>query len=283
MSTYTTMLRTICEYECGLDESVGFNEVNNVLNESWNKIFTSNAKFFDEEYKPIILKKVLKHYYLREIGSETVGIFKLWVNTKLEEILPYYNKLYESANLEYNPLFDYDVTTEREVKTEQDVIRNKTGNETEENKTKNNSVRTVGSITSDTENSTRNLTSNSDSLDKYSDTPQGTVSNLSNETYLSNARIVDSSVAENTATNVGRNSNTNLTENDDKKGLNKTLKNSTENENTDNNTTENYIERRFGKTSGYTYSKMIQEYRETLINIDKMFIDEFDELFLQIW
>ena len=100
MSKYTTEVRFICESNSGLAESKGCDNVNEVLEKSWNKIFTTNCAFFDEAYRSVLCKKILKHYYLREIGSETVGVWKLWMNTKLEEIMPYYNQLYESAKIE---------------------------------------------------------------------------------------------------------------------------------------------------------------------------------------
>ena len=110
MSKYTTEVRFICEQKAGYDESKGFNSVDEILNESWNKIFTTNATFYDPAYKPIICKKILKHYYTREIAAETVGLWLLWMNTKLEEILPYYNKLWSSALLEFDPFKDVDYT-----------------------------------------------------------------------------------------------------------------------------------------------------------------------------
>lgn len=114
MSKYTTEVRFICEEKSGLSESKGCDDVDNIIANSWNKIFTTNCDFFDEEYRSILCSKILKHYYLREIGCETVGIWKLWMNTRLEEIMPYYNKLYLSAMLEINPFNDVDYRREHE-------------------------------------------------------------------------------------------------------------------------------------------------------------------------
>ena len=90
--------------------SGGSSDVDNIIANSWNKIFTSKAPFFDEEYRSILCQKILKHYYLREICCETVGIWTLWMNTRLEEIMPYYNQLYESAKIKFNPMHDVDLT-----------------------------------------------------------------------------------------------------------------------------------------------------------------------------
>ena len=51
MSKYTTEVRFICESKSGLSESKGFGSVDEVLNSSWDKIFTSKVSFFDEEYR----------------------------------------------------------------------------------------------------------------------------------------------------------------------------------------------------------------------------------------
>ena len=58
---------------------------------------------FDENYRETLDTKILKHYYTREIGFETVGLWKFKLNTKMNEIMDYYNQLYESALLEFNP------------------------------------------------------------------------------------------------------------------------------------------------------------------------------------
>ena len=49
---------------------------------------------FDEEYREVLNKKIVDHYLFREIGFETAEMFKHYVNTKMREIMPYYNKLY---------------------------------------------------------------------------------------------------------------------------------------------------------------------------------------------
>ena len=54
MSKYTTEVRFICEQKSGLTESVGFNNINNVLDKSWDKIFTKNWEIFDESYRKIL-------------------------------------------------------------------------------------------------------------------------------------------------------------------------------------------------------------------------------------
>ena len=86
MSTYTTEVRYICENYAGEKESVGYDNVQNVLNRSWDKVFDFDFPIFDEEYKPVLCKKILKHYYTREICEETVGLWKLRLDARMNEI-----------------------------------------------------------------------------------------------------------------------------------------------------------------------------------------------------
>ena len=108
MSKYTTEVRFICEEAAGLDSSVGYNDVNEVVTKAYPKIFDNSLVFHNEETKSRLLPKILLHYYQREIGFETVGLWKLKLNQKMREILPYYNQLYASEEIEYNPLQNVD-------------------------------------------------------------------------------------------------------------------------------------------------------------------------------
>ena len=110
MSKYTTEVRFICENSAGLSESDGADNVDSILDRCWNKVFNFNFPIFDENYRQVLCRKILKHYYTREIAHETVGRWKLALNTKLNEIMPYYNQLYESELLEFNPFYDIDLT-----------------------------------------------------------------------------------------------------------------------------------------------------------------------------
>lgn len=247
MSKYTTEVRFICESKSGLSESKGFGSVDEVLNGSWDKIFTSKVSFFDEEYRGVLCKKILKHYYLREIGCETVGIWLLWMNTKLEEIMPYYNKLYESELIKFNPMYDVDWNRKG----------NKTGNES------GSGSRSTSGNNSGT--NTQSGTSSNTTKDLYSDTPQGALTGVESQTYLTNARKVSNSGE------TGVNGSTSGSYEDSESSSNKV------------DTTEDYVESVSGKQGGSSYSKLLNEFRETFLNIDMQVIEEFEEMFIGLW
>ena len=69
MSKYTTEVRFICEQASGLTESKGYNDTNSIIDLAIPKIFNFNFPIFDEGYRGVLERKILKHFYTREIGS----------------------------------------------------------------------------------------------------------------------------------------------------------------------------------------------------------------------
>lgn len=125
MSKYTTQVRYICENYAGLNESSDYNGVNAVIKKAIPKVFDFDYPIYDLNYKSVLETKILKHYYTREIGLETVALWKLKLDTKLNEIMPYYNELYKSTLLEFNPLYDIDLMTNYTL------IKDQSGGETQ--------------------------------------------------------------------------------------------------------------------------------------------------------
>ena len=279
MSKYTTEVRFICESKSGLENSSGADNVDEVIAGAWNKIFTSKAPFFDESYRSVLCQKILKHYYLREICCETVGIWKLWMNERLETIMPYYNQLYESELIKFEPLNDVNLTRKHDRTVDGTEERNGETSDTS------NGTREVtgtnGTKETGTGKTTTSASSDETKRDLYSDTPQGAITGLENENYLTNARKITDGVTssgnENTDTtrNVDNNYTENETTNNTKNGTNKVTGTS--------NTTEDYLETLIGKQGSCTYSKMLMEFRDTFLNIDLLVIDEFKDLFFGLW
>ena len=76
-------------------------------------IFKSiNYELYNDDYKPIFEEKFIKKYYFREIGCETIGRFLIYLETTLNEIMPYYTQLYKTTTYKYDPLLNYDLTEE---------------------------------------------------------------------------------------------------------------------------------------------------------------------------
>ena len=242
MSRYTTEVRYICESLAGLDKSVGYSNVNEVIEKSRNRIFPP-FEIFDESYRPVLEIKILKHFYTREIGAETFGLWQLRLDAKLSVIMPYYNKLYKAINIDIPVIDNVDMNVEHNIGRNADT------------KVNDNTDITANSQT------TTNTTANSKI--RHSDTPQGSLQNLESNEYMTDATISDSTQSVNSSTS--------------------STSNSTGNSNTNAKSTEEYVEHRWGKEGTVTYVSMVNEYIEKMKNVDAMLIRELEDLFMQIW
>lgn len=232
MSKYTTEVRFICETSAGLEHSEGYKSINQIITDSMDKVFDFDFPIFDETYRPVLERKILKHYYTREICAETVGLWKHFLDMRLNEIMPYYNKLYESELLQFNPFYDVDLTTDRKTDGERNANGERVNSGTDSNerisqdsgtesrniqsedggtesgsksildggteglsRTVTDSGRDTGTKTSrdgGTQGESGSDVNKNTRWDIYSDTPQGALTNVNNETYLTNARkIID--------------------------------------------------------------------------------------------
>ena len=59
MAKYTTEVRTICEQLAEYTDRQGFDEIDNVIEKAYPKIFNFDFPIFDEEYRPFLEKKIL--------------------------------------------------------------------------------------------------------------------------------------------------------------------------------------------------------------------------------
>ena len=148
MAKYTTQIRSIVEAK--------------------HPIFDFDYPIFDEAYRSVLEQKIINRYYFREIGFETVGQFKWYLKTKLNEIMPYYNERYLALEVfkTYNPYVNKDMET-KETRTS-----TQKGDGSSKSK---DGYYDVGSTHSDTK-------------DIFSDTPQGKLSGLD---YATNVTTTD--------------------------------------------------------------------------------------------
>lgn len=299
MGKYTIALGEMCELEIGVPCGGGYSSIKDTIERAIPKVFDFEFPMFDEGYRNVLCTKILKHYWTREIGAETVGLFKLWLDAKLNEIMPYYNQLYRSTLLEFNPLYDVDIkttykrTNDGVTDVEESGVENgeRNTNHSEENsenlkRTGNNAVDTTNERKT---NST--VTKKDEHSDAYSDTPQGTLDNVRELTYLTNFRSVKD---DDLATEVGTNQDSGKVNeesvlNADSSRRGKQATSSVDNRTTNKNekttakTTEDYLQIVQGKQTGRSYSKMLTEYRKTFLNIDTMIIEELSDLFFGLW
>lgn len=208
---------------------------------------------FNENHRTELNNKIIQHYYHSEIGLETPALFKRYLNNKMCEIMPYYNKMCESEALEFNPLDTYDkTTTENRIQNtgaQSQVYANFQNYDSGSNNSSNSNITNAKNV--------------------YSDTPQGMLSetDVEGETYATNANIGNSTERGNATGSYNTNTHGNN---------NSTTTNT-------GNLSQTIAKSEHGKDGTQSYSKLLEEYRQTILNIDMMIIDELSQLFMGIW
>ena len=171
MSKYTYQLRNVIMF-------TSLNEVKSWLTDydladyltSDQLEVVTEAGLFDKDK---LADRIINHYYMREIGVETIGLFKLRIKTKLDLLMERYAPLIYTNSIEYDILVNEDYT--------ETFNRSTSGTDTNTN-------------TSAGSNST---TSSGSGLTVSSDTPQGQINKA---TILAGQYATSTSAGENTNT-----------------------------------------------------------------------------------
>ena len=205
-------------------------------------------------------QKVIDHYYFRQIGFETPARFVHKFRSRIRDIMPYYIRLYESVKIMddiEDPFGNVDI-----VETfEQENTSMGTHSDTSENSTSGNVERS--------ENETRTDESSTNGVHKESDTPQSSISNI--DTYLTRASKDDGSTS--TDSTGTRNST----------DTSSTSSTATGSGTTSNTGTTKHTLTRKGNQGVNTYAHDMKEFREILINVDMLIIDDLKTLFLGVY
>lgn len=111
MSQYTTEVRWIVE---SLTPNNG--SLYDRIRLAAPKIFSFQFPIWVESYRIELESKILLHYITREIAYETVGLWKLKLQARLNVIMPYYIELYNTTKKSYDYLTDTDIQETYEYK-----------------------------------------------------------------------------------------------------------------------------------------------------------------------
>lgn len=259
MSKYTTQIRFIVE----MHSPEGLPIVERI-EQALPVIFNFDYPIWDTSYKRTLEKKIIMHYFNKEICSETYGLWKLYLQERLNLIMPYYNELYQTIANKYDWLEDIDVT--------ETYLGNKdsTGN------VKDNLTGVVSDqgkdITDSTLNEDNTLNTTTTGKDLRSDLPQANYNGLDYGTEMHDTSSTDNNVGSHDATTkvtVDKNNTTNTTSNTTT--------------DTTSNTKDNFTRTNKGLNGARSKTQLNLEYRQSLINIDKMVIEELKDLFMLIF
>lgn len=246
MSKYTTELRFLLETEA-LGRTAKSSEVDEVIRNSMNWLFdfTLPVNALTTSELDSLKYHFCLYFYNREIGFETVGLFKNRLMSKMFDILPFYSQIYELEHKDLNLFNDID-------KIYESVSNNVSDGSTKQS----------GTITNSTTDEATNEATSSN-LSANSDTPQTAV-DIESMDYVS-------SLSKNNGTN---NSTVNSTSNSEQR-FNDLM-------NVMNNKSKvDTLIKEHGTTSSFLDKYL--KYRDSIINVEMMIIKDCEDLFMQIW
>lgn len=254
MGTYTIPLKRVIELTGGTTDFVNGNTVM-----TGGNIGLAHYPLFDANYRATLNGKIIDRYWNREIGLETIDMFQLAMRRKMNEIMPYYNKIYQSELIDYTALSTVNIrSTGIAGATQSSDSLTNSGN------TANNTTASNGKS-----DSVAAGLASARSRSVASETPQTMLSG--NADYATSANDVTSD-SDNSSTG-GQISSDSATNNTVGSATIDSAENATNSSNTENSTT------------GYqgAASDLIIRYRDSLINIDIRILDELEELFMLVW
>jgi hypothetical protein len=221
-------------------------ELGQLLNSDF-KLFDFDYQFDDQTFKAQLEQTITDYFYDYEIGHETPDMFKRKFKARWQRIMPYYNKLYNSTLLDYNPL-----TNQKLTETLDQTLTNNLTEATDM------SLGVIGT------NTTTTSGGNDVTLDtKTSDYPQQPIAGsdyAAGETNQTTHSTIDSTDTTNVnSTNTNRGTVTN-----------------------EGTVTTDYSKVIEGIT-GFTYPDLIQKHRDVLIRINDRIIEEMKPCFILVF
>lgn len=173
MAAYTMQLREIIEHYSQYDPNMRQKErLKKGIEEMFKEI---DYPIFSEEYRETFQENFARHFYFREIGFETEYQFLFRLESWLKLHMPYFNKLFETESIKYDPLTNINVVVDQDVSRE-----NNTDNTVTSTGEKTGHVDTTGNSVTDANDSTTNeqeTNTKSDSTTDGTSTSDGTSSN----------------------------------------------------------------------------------------------------------
>lgn len=273
MSSYTTPLSAIIEsysqYEGGLTHSERI-EIGR------KHLFDFYYPIFDEDYRANFERNLIRYFYMREIGFETEGRFKFQLESWLLLNMPYFNKLFESELIKYDPLTNVQLNTGHErlnqSKTNDERLT-KHDSQSEQATESETASHSSGQGTTVEDNFNRNVSSNNPDQRLALTTQQG-------KGVIEYASNIDENKIDNTSK--GTSSSEQDTVSQDEMHA-KVLSELDDKFTSKHNTNEHYFERKFGKIGDKSFSQQIQEYRQALLRVELQIYNEMQELFMLVY
>lgn len=249
----------------------------------WAAIGLDRYTLHDEAHREELNDKIFQHYLNEEVGHETDSMFRQSMRSRMQLIMPRYNELYKSIDMEYDPLITVDMSTDTESEASADST----------NQTDMDASATSESTTAGTTKSDSDTTANSSSESTNSATSDGTGSSTNyvypqqaitaNGAYAtSGGESASGSTSSGETTETGEQTqNTSDTGEQNQTTQGETGQVQSTTGTSDTSETANSSVRQKGR--GQSAQSLIAEYRNNIMNIDEMIVVELEDLFMGTW
>lgn len=290
-------------------------ELRNLLQLNNFELFDFPYQFDDQKFKAQLEQSVIDYYYNYEIGTETPDEFKRRFQAKWLSFIDYYNLLYNTTLLTYNPLINYKMTEALKQLATTNNTQNSVTDTTSNGTTTQEGTDVLKQTTSTDNTRTDNLTSKNDTTrtdnlkavvvnssegsgnEKTSDYPQQAIAGGD---FLEGEKTSTTSTSgTNTTDNTGtqKNSGTTLNTGTQKNTGTGTNDSTTTSDNTSvsedsakttgtltsNGTNNTSYEKTLEGLTGTSYQELIAKERQNLIRLIPMIISELKPLFILVY
>ena len=254
-------------------------------------LFDFEYQFDDLKFKQQIEQSVIDYYYSYEIGTETPAEFKRRFQAKWLNFIDYYNQLYNTTLLEYNPLINYKLQEALDQLATSNNTQNSVTDTTNNGTTTQEGTDVLKQTTSTDSTRTDNLTANTTTTsegsgnEKTSDYPQQAIAGgdfLEGEkTSATNSSGTNNTTNTGTQTNAGTGKNDSTTTSDNT-SVSEDTSNTTGNL-TSNGTNNTTYEKTIEGLTGTSYQELIAKERQNLLRIIPAIIGELKPLFILVY
>lgn len=108
MSSYTMRLQNVCDYYTREEVEKWFKDyqLTDYLTQEQIQSINENGLWNKDK----LARKIVDHYFMREIGAETPLLFKHYAKIEMQEIMEYYLPIIYSNSIKYDMLVNVDFT-----------------------------------------------------------------------------------------------------------------------------------------------------------------------------
>lgn len=248
-----------------------FNSHDEMIDIACTMIF-DNYELFDESKRVELNRKIIKHYFFRELIVVPYQKWRFFINEDLQRIMPYYNELYKIVakdydlleNLNYTETLDRDLSGTQLHENKRNVIETEDGGE--------NRNRNVSDKISTDQSSDNDVTRKSKSV--FQDTPYTQLGQSDYATDMTDENVTDSEKAKQVGKQI---QDTILSDNTTLNKSTETLVDSENNSSTINK--EDYTKTFKGKNSAISYAQLLLDAKRAIQNVDDEIIHALESNF----